>query len=391
MPISRRRLLSLLGGSSVALPLSSVLRRAHAAPPAGPVRFLGVRTPHGVDRDWWIPKTSAGNAPPEVDMALSDLTFDYDMSVLRPLGAWREKITVLDGLDTQVTKEGTRNDRRTSHGHNEQGTLLTGAQPPSNRQGDFDNHPSLDFWMHGQLGAPALLTASVEGTGSWKCMSYDDQGSPRAPDADPRSVFRAAFPEGFVAPDPTNPPVDTTAAEQRIASFLDRELTAFRAQLSGDERTKLDTHVAAMSSIAPGNTPSVPMGRCTVSDQDLPTRDGRIRSVDDVSTVTRLQARVITQAFACGRARCATLQVLNDFPNWYSDLPEVRTEAILRRYGGSTFRFHENLVHDYWSARGNDRDELRVGYLAGLRWATTHFATILEELDRIIDPLDPNG
>ena len=391
MTISRRRLLSVLGGSAVALPLTSLLRSARAQPSMGPVRFLGVRTPHGADRDWWIPKTPAGLEPPEVDMALSDLTFDYDMGVLEPLMNWRNQITVIDGLDTQITKEGTRGDRRTAHGHNEQGTLLTGAQPPSDRSGNFDNHPSIDFWMHGQLGAPALLTASVEGSSSWKCMSYDGSGIPRTPEVNPGTVFRQAFPEGFMPPDPGEIPVDTTAGEQRIASFLEGELTALRNQLSGTEREKLVAHLAAMTSIAPGTGPgSNPMGACSVTGADGPNRNGRIQNVGDVNTVTRLHSQVIGQAFACGRARCATLQILNDFPNWYSDLPEVRTDAILARYG-NTFRFHEDLVHDYWSSSGTDQANLRVGYLAGLRWATTHFAAVLEELDAIIDPLDPSG
>lgn len=391
MPLTRRQLLSILGGTAASLPLSSLLRKARAQTPAGPVRFLGVRTPHGVDRDWWIPKTAGGMDPPDADMALSDLTFGYDMCVLEPLADWRSQITILDGLDTQITKVGTRGDRRTSHGHNEQGTLLTGAQPPADRQGDFDGHPSLDFWMHGQLGAPALITASVQGTGSWKCMSYDDSGSPRGPEADPRSVFRLAFPDGFEPPDPMMPPVDTTNGERQINSFLQTELTAMRDRLSGSERSKLEAHLAAVAGLAPGEgPPPVPIGNCTVSGNDVPMRDGRIDSVADVGEVTTAHAQVIAQAFACGRARCATLQILNDFPNWYSDLPEVRTSAILNRYGDQ-FRFHEDLVHDYWGASGTDKENLRVGYLAGLRWATTNFARVLQALDAVVDPLDPNG
>ena len=101
---------------------------------------------------------------------------------------------MLDGLDTQVSKEKTRGDRRDYHGHNEQGALLTGAQPPADREGNYDNHPSLDFYLHSRLTAPALLAAAVEYSGSWKCMSYDDGGRPRDPETDPRALFRQAYP-----------------------------------------------------------------------------------------------------------------------------------------------------------------------------------------------------
>ena len=43
--------------------------------------------------------------PPSADMALSDLSFEYEDSVLGPMTPWQDKITVLDGLDTQVSKE----------------------------------------------------------------------------------------------------------------------------------------------------------------------------------------------------------------------------------------------------------------------------------------------
>jgi hypothetical protein len=108
------------------------------------------------------------------------------------------------------------------------------------------------------------------------------------------------------------------------------------------------------------------------------------------NTSRRAHSRVIAQAFACGRSRVATLQILNDYPNYFTDLPDVRTPAILGLYGDD-FRFHENLVHDYWDASGQRRIDLRHGYCAGLRWSTTHFAAVLEELDALVDPLDPAG
>ena len=394
MAISRRRFATLFGGAALSAPFlaRSVGRRATAQPTAAPVRFLAVRTPHGVDRDYWIPRHADGADPRSADMALGELTFEYENAILAPLMPWREQITVLDGLDTQVCKEGTREGVRTAHGHSEQGSLLTGAQPPADREGNYDGHPSLDFYLHARLPAPTLITASVEGTSGWKCMSYDDTGSPRPPEADPRAVFRAAFPEGFEPPDEDEPVVDYGAGEAAIASFADDALARLQDRLSGIEREKIVAHREAMAALAgPGSMPpGAGLAACTTSGSDGPSRDRSVGSVAGVTEVTRAHAGVIAQAFACGRARVATLQILNDYPNYYSDLPEVRTPEVLARYGDS-FRFHENLVHDYWGADGDELRVLREGYCAGQRWATSNFAAVLEELAATPDPLDPMG
>lgn len=392
MTITRRRFAAALGGAAIGASfLPRLLGRATAQDAMGPMRFLAVRTPHGVDRDFWIPRQAGGAEPASADQALGELTFEYEDSVLGPLMPWREKITVLDGLDTQVCKEATRADRRNAHGHNEQGALLTGAQPPADREGNFDNHPSLDFYLHSRLASPALLTASVEGTGTWKCMSYDDAGRPRTPESNPRSVFRAAFPTDFLPPDPGMPAVDYTAGERRIFGYGETSLLRLRERVTGTEREKIQAHIDAMARLVPElGMPGGMLGACMTSGADVPMRDGSIGGPAGVEEVARAQAQVIAAAFACGRSRVATLQILNDYPNYFSDLPDVRTPEILARYG-STFRFHENLVHDYWGASGTDRIDLRRGYCAGLRWSATHFAAVLDELDSVVDPLDPAG
>jgi hypothetical protein len=393
--LSRRTFAKLLGAGTLGAAIGPELlgRRVVAQPPMGPVRFLAVRTPHGVDRDWWIPRNTDGSEPSTPDEALSGLTFDYDMAVLAPLMAWRDEITILDGLDTQCTKESTRAGVYGNHGHNEQGTLLNGAQGPADREGNFgEGHPSLDFALHARLGAPALLTASVEGTGTWKCMSYDDAGRFRQPTADPRAVFRQAFPEGFEPPDPMEPTVDYSTGERRIFGYDKSVLEALEARLGGDEAGKIRAHIDAMDGLTPepGMGPGMFIGACETSGADVPTVGQSVGDYTGVERVTRAHAEVITQAFACGRSRCATLQILNDFPNYYTDIPAVRDSGVTALFGDG-YRFHEDLVHSYWGASGAELDTIRRGYLAGLRWATGNFVAVLETLDSVVDPLDPNG
>lgn len=402
MKLSRRRLGAVIGGATIgAALLPQFLKRVRAQGAEAPVRFLAVRAPHGTDRNYWIPRPAGGGEPGSADMDLMELTFEYENAILSPLMDWRSKITILDGLDTQIVKgsmttgpvwEGapTRNTYG-NHGHNEQGVMLTGAQPSGNRDsGNFDNHPSLDFYLHDRLPAPALLTASVEDTGlPWKNMSYDANGASRTPTSNPQDVFRQAFPSDFEPPMTGGEPVvDYSAGEQLIHQYGDNALMRLRERLVGKERDKIDGHMAAMARLIESGGGGLPVGMCLTSGSDVPTRDGNVNQWEHVEEVANAHARVIAQAFACGRARNATLQVLNDYPNWYTHLPEVAA-AITERYDAGSFRYHENLVHDYWM--DGLGDALRPAYTAGLRWNATIFAGILNELDSVGDPLDPMG
>lgn len=393
MTMTRRQFAALLGaGAAGSMLHPSLLSRVRAAPDA-PVRFLAVRSPHGVDRDYWIPRQQGGAEPGSADVSLMDLTFEGTDTILPPLMPWRHKITVLDGLDSQVCKEATRGDRRDYHGHNEQGAMLTGAQPPADRESaDFDGHPSLDFYLHGRLGAGALISASVEGSGTWKCMSYDDNGLPRAPEYNPQAVFDNAF-AGFMPAPAQEPGVDPNVAERLVLTQNVSALERLRDRLRGVERDRLDAHIAAVEMRLPNVGDGYTPGACAITDpaSARPSVGGNIGSVADVERVTRAHAQVIAQAFACGVSRVGTLQILNDYPNWYTELPEVRTAAIVGHYGTDNFRFHENLVHDYWTVGGALQNDLRVGYTAGLRWSSKLFASVLEELDAVRDPQDPAG
>ncbi len=389
--ISRRRF-ALLGGSAAVAMLAARFgqRSAKAGPSQVPIRFLAVRTPHGVDRDYWIPRQMSGAEPATPDEALSGLTFEYEDSILNALMPWRDQITVLDGLDTQCVKENTRGGLYANHGHNEQGTMLTGAQAPADREGNFDGHPSLDFYLHGQLGAPVLLTASVEGAGTWKCMSFDNAGIPRNAETSPSALFQQAFPADFEPPDPGDPVIDYAAGENRIVTHGQDALTRLEARLKGVEKDKITAHREAMKMLAETGNPPPPVGYCTTSGSDVPNVNGSVGDYTNVEPVTRAHAAVIAQAFACGRSMCATLRILDDYPNYYTDVPEVQASGAAALYGAD-FRFHENLVHDYWGASGSDLITLRRGYCAGQRWAAGHFAAVLDELANVVDPYDPQG
>ncbi|MDD9941457.1 MAG: DUF1552 domain-containing protein [Myxococcales bacterium] len=381
MKLTRRHFAAGLGGVVLTRDFLLHPHRAAAQTDQAPIRFLGLRTPHGADRDFWIPRQPGGGEPAASDQALGELTFEYEHNSLAPMMPWRDKITVIDGIDTQVVKDVRRPGRRTLHGHNEQGTLLTGAAPPEDREGNYDHHPSLDYYLHSRLSAPALLTASVEHSATWKCMSYDDGGRPRNAEQDPIALYGQAFPAGFTPSGGASAgPADFGAGEQAIGTFGEQALRRLRMRLVDSEAAKIDSHLEAMARLRSAEQGSITTaagaGMCEPS---RPTRNGTVGSFGGVIEVARAHATVITQAFACGRARAATLEILNDYPNWFSELPEVNLAP--------RDRFHETLVHGYWSGDTS----VRAGYTAGLRWSATHVAAVLEELDTVVDPLDPQG
>jgi hypothetical protein len=186
------------------------------------------------------------------------------------------------------------------------------------------------------------------------------------------------------------PMIDYADGENRIINAGQAQLAALEARLASVEKDKISAHRDAMAALLkmPGGAAAV--GQCTTKGTDVPANTGDLADYTLVQPVARAHAAVIAQAFACGRASCATLRILDDYPNFYTEVPEVQASGAAALYG-ATYRYHENLVHDYWGATGTMLDTLRVGYTAGLRWAATHFAAVLEEFANVPDPMDPNG
>jgi hypothetical protein len=151
--------------------------------------------------------------------------------------------------------------------------MLTGAQAPADREGNFDNHPSLDFYLHGLLGAPVLPTASVSGAGTWKCMSFDAAGIGRDPETSPADLFKQCFPSDFMPPDPAAPPIDYANGENRIINVGQAQLAALEARLQGVEKAKITSHREAMKALL--KTPGAPppqLAQCTTKGTDVPSK-----------------------------------------------------------------------------------------------------------------------
>ena len=240
--------------------------------------------------------------------------------------------------------------------------MLTGAQAPEDREGNFDNHPSLDFFLHGLLGAPVLLTASVAGAGTWKCMSFDAAGVGREPETNPADLFRQAFPADFVPPDPGDPAVDYANGENRIINVGQAQLAALEARLAG--RREGQGRRPPGSDEGAAQRPRATCGRsaqCTTRGSRRADQSRQRRRLHPGPAGRPRPRRGDRPGFRLRPlAMCATLRILDDYPNFYTEVPEVQASGAGALYGAD-YRYHENLVHDYWGAEGSRARHLAQG------------------------------
>lgn len=389
--LTRRRFVRSLGGAALTLPIAGALLRSRgvAQPRDVPVRFLAIRSAHGTDRNLWIPRRADGSEPGGTDVALSDLTFDYQRSLLAPLetSGFKSKITAIDGLDRWANNATGRN----AEGHFGAGAALTGGRTFREDEGRTSN-ASLDQWLYARLGAGEgahLINASCFSNGlTWKGMSFREDGSGVSQTVAPSEVFGSVF-RGFM-PDPGMGPAlpDRSGAQRGMFDHVIGDLSRLRGELTGAERARLEEHLAAMEALRAEILPSgsMPGGSCTTGEGDGPERISGYnpQSAADFERRARQHATVIAQAFACGLSRVATLMHADDYISPYFDVPAIRAA-----YPGLSGEFHDPYTHQYWM----NRDDPHVAGVWSMahRWQTELFIMALQALDNIIDPMDPSG
>ena len=393
MSRTRRRFLQSVGASAFSLPIAGALMRSRgiAQERDVPVRFLAVRSAHGTDRNRWIPRRPDGSEPGGTDVSLDELTFDYQYSLAGTIEGHplKSKITVLDGLDRWANKAMGDGD---SDGHFGAGAALTGGRTDRSQEGRTTN-ASLDnvlFDVLPESEGPFIINASCfSGGNGWKGMSFRADGTSVQQARNPGEIFGTVF-RGFM-PDPMMgpPPVDYSGAQRGVYDHVINDLRRLHGELTGAERMRLGEHLEAMerlhAQISDGPV-TMPRGMCSTTEADNP---GAIEGYsagnwEDVELCARRHASVIAQAFACGRSRVATLMHLDDFINPYFGVPAIQAE-----HPGLGGEFHDPFTHRYW----NNQDDPFVASVWSLaqRWQTQLFLMTLEELDSVIDPMDPSG
>jgi hypothetical protein len=323
LSISRRAALTALGAGATLAALLPEARPLRAAP-APAKYFIGVYMPHGMAREFWVPK-------PGFDIA-------YEGSSLAPFAvattygrSFRDQIVALEGLDL------TAGLRSSTVGHDASRVILTGS-------GTNGQNASIDQFLAIEqgLGQKTPLSSLVLGVGSaapalqW-CISYAKGGTALPKLINPLATFNTAFGQFLVSADPAA--AARAAREQRLGkSLLDywtSDLAELSARAPAAERDKLDQHATALRDLEKRVVGQVV--KCTVPAEPDATQFQSFASYQGgepyFEVITNLQIDLMVQALACDVTRISTL-FLADLSRTHFDpeLPEDVHTDVAHRY-----------------------------------------------------------
>ena len=239
-------------GTALALPMMDAMVPAmsSAAASKAPLRMAFVYFPNGIQENTWSPKMEG-----EVAALPEKLT-----RVLEPLQAYRNEITILDGL----TINGGRalGDGPGDHGR-AGASYLTGAHPKRTFGKDLQAGVSVDQLAAQAMGMKtrfaSLELGGEEGIQGGNCdngyscaysnsISWRTPSTPNPPEVRPRAVFERLF--GGV--DLESDPVKRAKLERYKRSVLDSVLAdakKLESSLGRDDKRKLDEYLYALRDI----------------------------------------------------------------------------------------------------------------------------------------------
>lgn len=351
---SRRAFVRSLGLGAAALPWLPLLP-SHAADAAPPRRVVFVHFAHGVAVDQWRPAVRGGS------LMLSPS--------LMPLEAFRDRLTVIEGLDNAVGAD------QLGDVHNiALGTLLT-AMPLATDQGPGGHYlpggPSIDAVIGRRLAEDAGPDASAHRTMHFGVRSQGfalaaaDRELPLRAEDDPAQMYARIF--GELALDP-EARARRQADRAEIRSFVREQLGSLGPTLPAEDRDKLARHDEAVQAIearaAQGHEPPV---SCVLPDPSPEIPDAPLPDNDDVPALVTAQEDLLVAALACDLTRVATVQ-------WGSS----GNDGLRHTWQGIDVDYH-SIAH-----LANGEDPVAHQQLADMnRWYAQQVASLLAKLDGV--------
>lgn len=295
--LTRRQILAGLGGAGALAALSPFVPLQRARGVDGyPMRLVVFTTMMGMTGRYPDPWKPAGTG--------AGYTFPTG-SILEPLAGFRDRMLVIDGLTNQAAI-----DTDLPGGHPVGlGTSLTGGPliegPGMVGGGDRDwtartFGPSLDQLVASRLGARTMELGvdtrrrSLEATYKGR-MSFRGPAEPVPAEFDPAAVFDRFFGGIGAADDP--------AAELRrvrrahALDYLSEDLARVQGRLGGDDRAKIEAHLAALARVR-AELDATPPETCVPPELGAGTL---------LPATARAQMQLTASAFACDITRVATI------------------------------------------------------------------------------------
>ena len=311
-------------------------RRAAAAPATTARRLVVFFTPNGTVPARWRPTGT-------------ETSWSFPAgSILEPLGAWKNRAVVLDGLELK-------------NANNHEGGMAAMLTAGS---GGASGGASLDQVVAAAIGGTTRLRSLELGvqTSAWggsvqTRMSYAGPGQYVPPDDNPGNVYTRLY--GDAAPQ-----TDADQLLRRRRSVIDAvrgDLGALRARLGGEEARKLDHHLDSLRELERGLGGGTCSGGTPIT--SLPTYAN-----DSFPAIGRAQMDLLVASLACGATNVASIQ-------WaHTVAPQVFT--WLGQSEG-----HHGLSHmsDYNAAGVAE-------FVRAERWFTEQFVYLLGRLDAAPDP-----
>ena len=312
--VTRRTFLRGLGGVAVALPLLSAgpwgqpaLGEEGSMGAAGmdgfPKRFIFMIHPNGViQQDFW-------------PTAAADGTFELSQ-VLSPLAPYKDKLTILKGINLDVSSAGPGEPHQTG-----MGCFLTGVPL---QEGNFrGNDGTLAGWGGGASLDQSIAShvgkdnpfkslelgvrADVQiGSDVSSRISYAGPGQPLPPQNDPVQVFEALF------KDVGGGDEGARVLRDKRLSVLDTVQSQFRSleqRIGSHDRERLEQHFALVRDLENRLKNENIGGEVCTAPPRPPDQE-----VDDEKTmeaIAQLQIDMMIVAMACDLTRVATLQLSN--------------------------------------------------------------------------------
>ncbi|MEZ4473522.1 MAG: DUF1552 domain-containing protein [bacterium] len=343
MTWTRRRFTAGLGAALLAGPFCRLLGGTAHAQGVAPRRLLTFFSPNGTIHRHWRPTGG------ERDFVLPP------GSILEPLGPWRDRLVIVDGLDffTGDNHEGGQAAMLTNQG---------GAATPTRGM-------SLDQYVASRIGADDRFSSlelgvltDLWGSGRQTRISYRGPGELVHPDADPRRAFDRLF------ADLAGGPAAAARRRARRLSVLDvarAELADLHQRVGQLERRKLEAHLEALRGVERGLAEGG--GGCgapTPPDALAPGDN------DNAPAILAAQLDLAVLALACGMTRVATVQLSHT------------VSPLVFRWAGNSDQ-HHSLSH------ADDSQVEAVGqFVAAERWVAGQFGALL---DRLAGTPDPEG
>lgn len=287
--LSRRSVLRITGGAAVAATLGP---RAFAQTTAKPKRLIIVFSPDGTIQSRWRPTGSQTN-------------FTLG-TILSPLQAHKSDMIVVDGAKRITTGVGD--------GHQQGMTqILTGR---ANLSGATKSTgPSIDEFVNLRIGEgrPALRLGVLSRTSAtnWTRMTFGENGSVLHPQNSPyiaRDTILSGVSGGMTG---TGTPTDPRrqAIRNAVLGYSKNRAAALATAVGDLSRPDVQTHLQSLDSLLKEPAPSLmPAAQCSMATVNAWEANLSVTANDNFPKLAKMQAELISAAFACDRARVAVLQ-----------------------------------------------------------------------------------